>query len=59
MENILLTPNEAAKILKMSPNTIRDMCGNDPEFPCFKVGAHYKIGRTALEEWVNKKCKSH
>jgi excisionase family DNA binding protein len=57
MAELLLTPAEAAELTGISVNTIRQMCDEDPEFPSFKVGTYNKIGRAALEEWVNKKCQ--
>ena len=56
MEKILITPNEAAKILGVAPDEIRRWCHNDKDFPCFKVGAHFKISRDRLQDWIDKKC---
>jgi excisionase family DNA binding protein len=51
MKNNLLTINEAAKMLKVSPNIIQEMI-NDNVFKAVKKGSTLKISKDDIDEWL-------
>lgn len=51
MSKTLLTVNEAAKFLKVSPNVIKEMI-NDEVFKAVKTGNTQKIDKTDIDEWL-------
>lgn len=53
MKNNLLTVNEAAKLLKVSPNIIKEMI-NDNVFKAIKRGNTLKINKDDIDEWLAK-----
>ncbi|MCB5230263.1 MAG: PTS sugar transporter subunit IIA [Candidatus Cloacimonas sp.] len=53
MSKTLLTVNEAAKFLKVSPNVIQEMI-NDKVFKATKAGNTQKINKDEIDEWLAK-----
>jgi len=53
MKKNLLTLNEAAKLLKVSPNVIKEMI-NDKVFKAVKSGNTQKINKDEIDEWLAK-----
>lgn len=53
MKKDLLTINEAAKLLKVSPNVIKEMI-NDKVFKTVKVGSTRKIAQEEIDTWLAK-----
>ncbi len=52
MDKTLITPDEAAEILHIAPDTVRLWCRTEPAFPSIKVGDHYKIDQSELRTWI-------
>ena len=51
MKKDLMTINEAAKFLKVSPNVIQEMV-NDNVFPSVKAGNTIKVNKNEIDEWL-------
>jgi len=49
----LLTPSEAASLLKVSKRTLQRMI-QAKQIPAFKVGGQWRISESRLEEWVHE-----
>lgn len=56
MNDEILTVEEAAKILKISPKTAYDWTQIDG-FPVVKIGRCRRIPRSLLMEWVKAQAK--
>lgn len=48
-----LTVKEAATILRVKANTVRDMCRND-KISYEKLGGQYRIKRSAINDYLNR-----
>ena len=48
---LVLTPREAAKLLRVRAENVRELCRRG-ELPHRKVGSRFLIGRRALEDWL-------
>ena len=49
----ILTLDEAADYLRISPHTLRDKVRMQV-VPCFKVGGAIRFRRSRLDKWVNR-----
>lgn len=49
----IFTPEEAARVLKISENTVRKLLVRG-EIKAFRVGTHWKIPETSLDEAVER-----
>lgn len=60
MEKILITPKEAGKLLSISENRVRELCRNDPTFPCTRNrnGGWHKVYAQGLAKWIEEKCQN-
>ena len=50
--DVILTPSEAASLLRVDEQTLRD---NLADLPAFEFGGHIRFSRRALEEWVRRR----
>jgi excisionase family DNA binding protein len=50
-ESVLLTPDEAADLLKVKPSTVTRLARNG-EIPSKKVGGQWRFVRDELEQWL-------
>ena len=48
---LLLTLDEAAKVLQVSKRTVRRMV-DEKEFPAFKVGGQWRVRESEVANWV-------
>ena len=53
MESRLLTPEEAARILNVTPRRVRDLI-KARELPGMRLGHTYRVDRVALEQFFAK-----
>ena len=53
----LLTPSQAASILKVSGRTLHRMI-NKGQIPAFKLGGRWRILESRFEEWVQEEASS-
>jgi len=56
-EQEILTAAEAARFLKVSPRTLRELAASGA-IPARKVGREWRFSRTALEKWVSAHPKA-
>ena len=47
----LLTLREAAKVLQVSPRTVRRMV-DQKDFPAFKVGGQWRVRENEVTKWI-------
>ena len=47
----LIDANEAGRILKMHPVTVREMAARN-ELPGFKIGKVWRFRASSLDEWI-------
>lgn len=57
MENEILTTEEVAKFLKMSPQTIWRWI-NQGKMPAFKLGGVWRVRKSDLDKMIDKKIRS-
>ena len=57
MERLIVTPEEAGKMLRIRPATIRELCDMG-EIAHYKVGRYYKIPVEALKKYVHDRAYS-
>src|SRR5579872_4062568 len=50
---ILLTIEEVAEVLRLQPETVRQMA-RDGRVPAHKIGKVWRFGRTEIEQWVRE-----
>ena len=55
MEKLILTAEEAAKALGTRSDTVRAMLKNG-EIPAYREGTNWKIPRTLLQQYVEKRA---
>lgn len=55
VENILITPDEARKILGVGRNRIY-MLVKEEGFPAFRIGERFFINKSLLNEWTVDQC---
>ncbi len=53
----LIDANEAGRILKLHPVTIREMAGKGA-IPGFKIGKVWRFRTSALDAWVTQQIES-
>ena len=54
-ETLLLTVQEAAELLRISPNTCYELIRQD-QIPHMRLGRGIRIPRHGLETWINKEA---
>lgn len=57
VETMIITVNQAVEISGLSRHKILELIKNDPKFPYFKVGAHYRINREMLKDYLVQATK--
>ena len=50
---LLLTLDEAAKVLQVSKRTVRRMV-DQKEFPAFKVGGQWRVRESEVTKWIQE-----
>jgi len=50
--DVILTPAEAAALLRVDEQTLRD---NLADLPAFEFAGHIRFSRSALDEWVRQR----
>jgi excisionase family DNA binding protein len=50
--DVILTPSEAAALLRVDEQTVRD---NLADLPAFEFAGHIRFSRRALEEWIGQR----
>ena len=55
MEKLILTAEEAAKVLGTRSDTVRTLL-KDGEIPAYREGKNWKIPRTLLEKYVEERA---
>jgi len=50
--DVVLTPTEAAALLRVDERTLRD---NLADLPAFEFAGHIRFSRRALEEWIRQR----
>jgi excisionase family DNA binding protein len=50
--DVILTPAEAAALLRVDQQTLRD---NLADLPAFEFAGHIRFSRRALEEWIRQR----
>lgn len=53
----MLTVEEAAKIMQISPTTFRNRVLVRPDFPKIKIGTIWRIPTKALLEWMDQESR--
>lgn len=53
----MLTVEEAAKIIQISPTTFRNRVLVRPDFPKIKIGTIWRIPTKALLEWMDQESR--
>jgi len=53
----MLTVDEAAKIMQISPTTFRNKVLIRPDFPKIKIGTIWRIPTNALLEWMDQESR--
>lgn len=53
----MLTVDEAAKIMQISPTTFRNKVLIRPDFPKIKIGTIWRIPTKALLEWMDQESR--
>ena len=48
-----LTPKEVSELLRVSVYTVRRWI-NDGSLPAYKVGRGWRIGKSDIEDWLNR-----
>jgi len=54
---IMLTVDEAAKVMQISPTTMRNKVLCRPDFPKIRIGTIWRIPTKALFEWMEEEAK--
>jgi len=55
----LLTPNEVAEWLKVTPDWVKEMA-RDGEMPAMKLGRYWRFDRDAVADWlVERQQRTH
>lgn len=49
----VLTPAEAAIVLRMSEGALLRLCRSDPEVPARRVAGNWRFSKSALLSWVS------
>jgi excisionase family DNA binding protein len=52
----LIDANEAGRVLKMHPVTVREMAARN-ELPGFKIGKVWRFRASSLDQWIVAKLK--
>lgn len=55
MEKIVLTPNEAAELIRISPNDIYSLITSG-DIPAYREGRNWKIPKTLLVRYVEERA---
>ena len=55
MENLIITPDEAARLLRESKQHVMDSL-NAGDIPAYKVGANWKIPIRTLQNYIENKA---
>lgn len=58
MDKLALTPEEAAKLVPVGENTIREVAHTDPTFPAFNWGRGMVIPVREFQDWLGKQARS-
>lgn len=57
IKTILISPNEAIKILGVGRNCMYENLLKRKDFPKFQIGTKYFINRELLQKWADNQCK--
>lgn len=56
-EKLVITPQEAMKLLGVGRNTMYEVILKDKTFPAFKIGRKIYVNKQGMQNWINSKCK--
>lgn len=55
-KKLLITPEEAMKLLGVGRNRMYETLLKNKTFPSMKIGNRYYINKEKLQSWINEQC---